>query len=277
MNASASMAGMVSVFNVPRAFSVVATRAIWISFGASMMLRKSHVPNNAYCYSTRTPIPSTSSRTSRKRPGLSRNLAEPSGPSVDNMTKMGTRSDYELLQLGNLVVLFTIDVGAEKGVEHLVGHLCGGEAQTHGEDVGVVPSACAARGLGVGAQRGPHPSHLVGGDRHPRTGPAAHDASIDGSRGDCLPHGAADVRPRLAGGDHDDLVASFAECSFDAVSQGRRLVRAESDAHRHQLRVYWRSHGEPCVVHTRGGPPAGSSAMIDALVASISGTCMHTV
>ena len=44
----------------------------------------------------------------------------------------------------------------------------------------------APRGGGIGAERRPHAGHLVGRDRHARTGPAAHDAAIGGSCRDGL-------------------------------------------------------------------------------------------
>ena len=85
MYVSTSMIGIVSVLRVPRAASEVATLAMVTSSGASRMLTKSHWPSTAYWESTLTPIASTSSLTSLRRAGLSRNFAEPSGPSVESI------------------------------------------------------------------------------------------------------------------------------------------------------------------------------------------------
>src|SRR3954451_22716691 len=72
----------------------------------------------------------------------------------------------------------------EPGVEDLRELGLGGGAQAERQDVGVVPSARPLGGLRVEAQRGADPGDLVGRDRRPGAGPAAHDPLFGPAVGD---------------------------------------------------------------------------------------------
>ena len=85
-----------------------------------------------------------------------------------------------------------VGLGGEERVEHLLDDRRRREPQSEREHVGIVPATGAAGGVGVGAQRGPHAWHLVGGDRHAGPRPARHDTQVATPRRDEL----ADVTAR---------------------------------------------------------------------------------
>ena len=85
--------------------------------------------------------------------------------------------------------------------------------------------------LGVGAQRGAHARHLVGGHRHAGAGPAPHQAPVGGAVGDGRRDVPADVRPGLPVGERHDLVPGGGEVTLDGLGHRRDLVGADGDAH----------------------------------------------
>ncbi|MFT3855092.1 MAG: hypothetical protein QM733_20510 [Ilumatobacteraceae bacterium] len=124
-----------------------------------------------------------------------------------------------------------VDGGRQERVEQLFCHGRGGEAQAEREHVGVVPAAGAAGRLRVGAQRGAHPGHLVGGDRDAGAGPAADDADVAMAVGDQLTDAPAGVGPRVAVRGDDHLVATLRQQLADVVGHRGHLVGPEPHAH----------------------------------------------
>ena len=122
-------------------------------------------------------------------------------------------------------------LGREEGVEHLGDDRLGGEAQAEGQDVGVVPPSSAASRLRVGAQRGPHARHLVGGHGDARARPAADDADVASPVGDPFADPAADVGPRVTFAHHVDVVALLGQHLAHVIRHGRALVGPEGDPH----------------------------------------------
>ena len=86
-------------------------------------------------------------------------------------------------------------VGDERSIEphvqYLFGHDFAGAAQGETEDVGVVPEARAAGGLGVVAQGGADAGNLVGSDADAGAGPAKEDAFVGCAGCDGFGDGAA--------------------------------------------------------------------------------------
>src|SRR5205085_5610125 len=125
------------------------------------------------------------------RSGCSRSVWEPWGPSVDSITYTGT--DWTLTDAPDRARFGRVGLRGEEGVDHLLGDLRRRQTQAEGEHVRVVPATGAGRGLGVGAQRGPDTSHLVGRDRHTGSRPAAHQPPVGRTARHRLAHAAADV------------------------------------------------------------------------------------
>src|SRR4029077_7876649 len=67
---------------------------------------------------------------------------------------------------------------AEEGERALRGGLDADDPGAEREDVHVVVLDALVRAVGVVADRGPDPAHLVGGDRRPHARPADEDPSV---------------------------------------------------------------------------------------------------
>src|SRR5690606_27731242 len=73
--------------------------------------------------------------------------------------------------------------------------------------------------------------HLVGGDGHPRPGPAAHHAHVGSPLGDGAADGPTDVGPGLVAGAAHQLVACAGQPRLQVVGGGGPLGGPEGDAH----------------------------------------------
>ena len=127
--------------------------------------------------------------------------------------------------------------GLEPAVEDLAQHRLRGRAQAERQDVGVVPGARAASGLGVAAERGAHAGDLVGGDRGAGAGPAADDPLLGAAFGDvaCGPLACPGPVGPLAVAERpvrDRLVAALAQLLHHGARQRGVHVACDGDLHR---------------------------------------------
>ena len=122
--------------------------------------------------------------------------------------------------------LVGVRVGGQEGVDYLLGHGFGREAKTEGDDIGIVPAAGASCRLGVHAESRPHPRHLIGGNRYPGAGPAAHHSTVGPAGCDRLADNPAHVRPGCRIGENLNGMPGFAQVIGDRSRKGAVLIGA---------------------------------------------------